>query len=1076
MSRPPIHSYSRYVPMIYAYTTPQIAANNGWIKIGYTEKQTVAERVRQQGHTIGVVPQIEWQDNAMYKDGSGEYFRDTDFHSWLVTHARIPRSPGHEWFETDAATSRELFYKFASRKLPEDREKRVYSLRSEQQAAVAQTKAYFEAGGEEYLWNAKPRFGKTLAAYDLVQSMNLKNVLIVTNRPGIANSWAEDYHKFLAWKGEYAFVSDTEAARGYPGVLSSEQYFAGSGQPDAPKRVIAFESLQGLKGSLYFGGNIDKLKWLNEISFDLLIVDESQEGIDTELTEFAFDNIKRKYTLYLSGTPFRQLASAQFREEQIFNWSYADEQEAKEAWRGEGYNPYERMPKLSLFTYKLSDMILAKAQAGIDLSGGGHTDYAFDLNDFFLTNASGKFIHEADVRKFLRALATGEKFPFSTPELRDELRHTMWHLNRVASAKALKKLLAEDEVFGEYEVILAVGDGRENESASRKVLDQVREAIKKHEKTITLTVGQLTVGVTLPELGAVLMLCNLQSPSAYMQAAFRAQNPHSETRNGQFWRKENAYIFDFDPARTLIIYDQFANNLSRQAGADRKANLGRLLNFLPVLGEDEQGEMLELDAEKVLAIPRKLKSQEVVRRGFMSNYLFQNIANIFGAPDAARQIIEKLGLPNEELARRGGSLDNIGSVAVDAKGGATVPKEIVIGQCQNIFGAKKYEGDLGELIRDADADLPQVASEHVVAQVVKPVAAEYGLNKRASERIARQVGGEVKREIAKAQAGRYQKLKIAELERDQKKAEAASEAEKAQANAEFNERIAEAGAEFEARVKEIVAAQINAKRVEVVEDAEKLKAEAAKSEVEDGVRQRLRGFARTIPSFLMAYGDDNLTLANLDQYVSDEVFQEVTGISLAEFRFLRDGGDYEENGQKKRFAGQLFDEIVFNDSVREFLGKKRDLANYFDDSQEEDIFDYIPPQKTNQIFTPKAVVIKMADALEAENPGCFDDPNATFADLYMKSGLYIAEIVRRLYNSAGLKAAFPDGGERVRHILEKQVYGMAPTEIIYRIALNFILGFDENLKGGTHNFALADAAEAAKKGGLEALVNEKFGA
>ena len=190
-------------------------------------------------------------------------------------------------------------------------------------------------------------------------------------------------------------------------------------------------------------------------------------------------------------------------------------------------------------------------------------DYAFDLNEFFATNENGKFAHEDDVRKFLHALTTQEKYPFSTPELRQELSHTMWYLNRVASAKALEKLLYEDEVFQDYKVVLAVGDGRGDEDEqTAKAFDKVKDAIANYDKTITLTVGQLTVGVTIPEWSGVLMLCNMKSPSSYMQAAFRAQNPCILTRDGQRFRKETAYVFDFDPARTLIIFDEFANNLS----------------------------------------------------------------------------------------------------------------------------------------------------------------------------------------------------------------------------------------------------------------------------------------------------------------------------------------------------------------------------------------------------------------------------------------------------------------------------------------------------------------------------------
>jgi len=226
----------------------------------------------------------------------------------------------------------------------------------------------------------------------------------------------------------------------------------------------------------------------------------------------------------------------------------------------------------------------------------------------------------------------------------------------------------------------------------------------------------------------------------------------------------------------------------------------------------------------------------------------------------------------------------------------------------------------------------------------------------------------------------------------------------------------------------------------------------------------------------MAYGDDGLTLANFDEYTEDEVFLEVTGISEDDFRFLRDGGDRlnPETGEIEHWEGHLFDETVFNDSIKEFLRKKTELANYFDESHTEDIFDYIPPQKTNQIFTPKRVVRMMVDELEKQNPGCFDDPTKTFADLYMKSGLYITEIVKRLYNSSAMKKVILDDGERIRHILRKQVYGMAPTRIISLIATNYILGFDESLKKETHNFVEADAAEAAKNGTLQELVDKCF--
>ena len=226
----------------------------------------------------------------------------------------------------------------------------------------------------------------------------------------------------------------------------------------------------------------------------------------------------------------------------------------------------------------------------------------------------------------------------------------------------------------------------------------------------------------------------------------------------------------------------------------------------------------------------------------------------------------------------------------------------------------------------------------------------------------------------------------------------------------------------------------------------------------------------------MAYGDDGVTLATFDTIIPDKVFIEVTSISLDEFRLLRDGGSIlnEETGEMEEFAGNIFDPIVFDDSVKEFMRLKVELADYFNEKSTEDIFDYIPPQKTNQIFTPKKTVKMMADLLEEENPGCFDDPDKTFIDLYMKSGLYITEIVKRLYKSEGLKQRFPDPRDRLKHIFAKQVYGLAPTEIIYRIACSYILGFDETKDIGEHNLRLADALPYAKEGKLQELLDTLF--
>ena len=599
------------------------------------------------------------------------------------------------------------------------------------------------------------------------------------------------------------------------------------------------------------------------------------------------------------------------------------------------------------------------------------------------------------------------------------------------------------------------------------------------------------------------MLCNLKSPSSYMQAAFRAQNPYMLTVNGETFQKETAYVFDFDPARTLIIFDDFANNLNadtvngRGTSEERKENIRRLLNFFPVLGEDDEGRMIELDAAAVLSIPRKLKCQEVVRSGFMCNYLF-NIGNVFGAPAAIQAIVEKLQTAHEDKHKDNqAALDNMSDIHVGEDGEVEVPEEIVIGQAQNYFADKEYEDvpviqeQAATLLENQEAaavtgsaaavddQMKKIADsvKEAVKERVAPVMEDYDPKRAAKKRIETQVEREIDHTFQRIADDYKQEESIARAELERQRQAAQTGTQMSDAEEAFQRRMK---AFLEATVtaaQEQIQQTMDTKPQEVIEHLERNKAEAAKRDAEEEIRAHLRGFSRTIPSFIMAYGDDGLTLANFDDYTEDDVFLEVTGITEADFRFLRDGGDRinPETGEMEHWDGHLFDETVFNDSIREFLRKKRELADYFDETHTEDIFDYIPPQKTNQIFTPKRVVKMMVDELEKQNPGCFDDPTKTFADLYMKSGLYITEIVKRLYNSAAMKAAIPDDRARVRHILQNQVYGMAPTRIIYLIATNYILGFDETLKEETHNFVEADAAEASKNGTLAEQVDQYFG-
>lgn len=1052
-------------PQVYAYTLPTTKEREGWIKIGYTERENVDIRIKEQVHTAAINLKYEklWFDNAKFNNVD-KWFTDKQFHAYLRKFKNIENEKNTEWFYYNGtpSKSKEDFYDFKNSKLDQSNEEVEYTLRYEQELAVEQTLSYFsENENSEYLWNAKPRFGKTLTSYDLVRKLNATNVLIVTNRPAIANSWFDDFQKFIAWQSNYKFVSTADSLKERP-VLTRTEFIE---QLSEDSQQIAFISLQDLKGAISFGGNFDKLSWVKDLEWDLLIVDEAHEGIDTLKTDVAFDQIKRKFTLHLSGTPFKAIATGKFNEEQIFNWTYADEQESKVSWNNvEENNPYEKLPKLNLFSYQISNMITDEINKGANIEGK-QTDYAFDLNEFFETKENGKFVYEEDIIKWLDALTRNEKYPFSTKELRNELKHTFWILNRVASAKALQKLLQEHPVFENYKIILAAGDGRAFDDeiiSNEKSFERVKEAIKNNDKTITLSVGQLTTGVTIPEWTAVLMLSNMTSPSLYMQSAFRSQNPWEYEVNGVVHQKKNAYVFDFAPERTLIIYDEFANNLSKKTSSgggtsdDREKNIKELLNFFPVIAEDNDGKMVELDVNQVLTIPKTIKAKEVIKRGFMSNFLFQNVSGIFASAEA-REILELLNPydAGKFTPRNSETKIDTQDVQVDDDGKVEIDETLVIKETEARFGDKVYASILEKVVDEIPVNPNTLSSsiantfKDTIESATKELAKDNGLTTKFAERVVEENSKIIAREIEVVKKNAEIKQAEVTIEYEKRIKEAVNDEvalEEARLNYEnLSQKIAD---EFKEKVEETIEIK-SAELVEKTTETILTKAEdKKKNTVEDDIRDRLRGFARTIPSFLMAYGNENTTLSNFSDLMSNDVFKETTGISIMQFIELRDTYNF-------------FDEIVFNESVQEFMRKRIELANYFDESQEECIFDYIPPQRTNQIFTPKKVVKMMIDNLEKDYPDDFKNPNKTFADLYVKSGLYLAEIVKRLY--IGLENVILNEEERLKHILENQIYGFAPSEIIYNIAKNYVFGFDISTKTVSNNhIVLLDMLPFAK--------------
>ena len=1075
-------------PKIYAYRTPEVTTNDGWIKIGYTERD-VATRIREQTHTAAIETELLWNYLAEYVEGpdKGLNFKDHDFHSFLKFHD-IERRPKTEWFyfNGEPEKSEDLFIKFIQRDVSgyQPGKSNEYTLRREQDEAVTKTVSYFTRyENSAFLWNAKPRFGKTLSAYDLVKRLGVTNVLVLTNRPAVANSWYDDFDQFIAGNTEYKFISSTDSLKDRPS-MSREQFIEYLSAHDEAKQ-IAFISLQDLKGSKYFGGEYDKLKWVADLHWDLVIIDEAHEAVDTCKSDFALNKIHKKWRLYLSGTPFKAIARGQFSDKQIYNWSYVDEQQAKENWdsTSESENPYEALPQLNMFTYQMSKMVLDVINDGVTVDGENY-DYAFDLNEFFATNESGEFIHREAVEAWLNTLtnAKNEKYPFSTKELRNELKHTFWILERVSSAKALKKLLENHPTFENYGIVLAVGSGNAYESGDEgkenlRSLAAVRKAIAENEKTITLSVGQLTTGVTVPEWTGVIMLCNMKSPAQYMQAAFRAQNPYSWTEKGKHYRKERAYVFDFAPERTLIIYDKFANDLSIATANghgttnERQANIGELLNFFPVIAEDSSGRMVEIDAAQVMTIPKQIKAQEVVKRGFMSNLLFDNIAGIFRATQTVLDILSELPEASQGKVVMGNDDIDIVDVDLDDDDNPIVSDEIIINKQEALFGDKLRSSiaNIENTIRNEDLkptleDMLSRVTAPVITPIVQEMQETYGLKNRAAQRIEKDIKNAIK--TVAEENDKAQNVAIAHKEAEYKeKIEAAtSDEEKLAIETEREEAISAVKVEYKDKFTKDISTTLHELPKQIIRQQEVEALQNRMNSDEEKIRGHLRGFARTIPSFLMAYGDEQLTLDNFDTYVDEDVFHEVTGITLDQFRYLRDGGD--------DFNGHLFDAPTFNEAILEFLRKKAELANYFEDKK-EDIFDYIPPQQTNQIFTPKKVVKRMVDELEKENPNIFADSTKTYIDLYMKSGLYIAELVKRLYNNESMKQQFLDDAARLKHILENQVYGFAPSAIIYRIATNFIFGpIGDNVS--RKNFVQEDTIPYAKEGRIQDLVELYF--
>ena len=613
-------------PTIYAYedTNPQY---KGLLKIGYTTVD-VQTRVAQQYPTRrpGKLPyKIIFEESAMRNDGT--VFTDYEVHYFL--RRKGIKNPEGEWFRCSVKDIKAAVIAIRSGQLNEENRSLDFKMRPEQAEAVEKTAAYFKSFRKEspdktphFLWNAKMRFGKTFAAYQLAKKMGWKKVLVLTFKPAVQSAWEEDLKCHIDFKG-WQFISS--------GGLSF-------GQVHKNRPFVCFGSFQDYLGkNKSTGGVKTKNEWVHATDWDCVILDEYHYGAwrenakelfeaeDKKEIEFGegvgiedFDEetipITTNAYLYLSGTPFRAIASGEFIEDQIFNWTYSDEQRSKHDWKGEN-NPYAPLPRMVLLTYQLPDSIREIAMQG--------EFNEFDLNIFFLaegTKEKAKFKYQNDVQKWLDLirgsflettidnLKLGVKkppMPFSDTRLLNVLSHTLWFLPSVASCYAMRNLLTQkqNKFYHDYSVIVAAGiSAGIGVEALPPVLEAMDDPLK--TKTITLSCGKLTTGITVRPWTGILVLRNSSTPETYFQAAFRVQspwtikNPDSIVPNQEQIIKEECYVFDFAPDRALRQIADYSCRLNvNESNPEKKVE--EFIKFLPVLAYDGSS-MKQIDAAGIL--------------------------------------------------------------------------------------------------------------------------------------------------------------------------------------------------------------------------------------------------------------------------------------------------------------------------------------------------------------------------------------------------------------------------------------------------------------------------------------------
>lgn len=614
------------------------AAHEGCLKIGETTcddenviglapgskplNEAARKRINQYTQTAGIRYDLLHTELTLYNRGGLRAFNDKEVHAVLERSGvkkkvfdKVNRA--NEWFVTDLDT-----VKRAIAAVKEGRESLLPGevtkgrspvvFRPEQREAIDKTKRQFRKG-RQMLWNAKMRFGKTLSALQVVRDMDFRRTLILTHRPVVDSGWFEDFSKIFYDRGDFAYGSKHNGES----HANLERRAVGA----EGLHYVYFASMQDLRGSELVGGSFDKNDEVFATPWDFIIVDEAHEGTQTELGKAVMEELTKETTkvLRLSGTPFNLLDD--FKENEIYTWDYVMEQRAKHDWDKTHFgdpNPYAALPAMNIYTYDLGRLLREFADE----------DVAFNFREFFRTDAGGGFVHESDVSAFLNLLTQEDPdscYPFANEAYRAAFRHTLWMLPGVKEAKALSALLQRHRVFCHFTIVNVAGDGDEDEE-NRDALEAVNHAIGNDPdatRTITLSCGRLTTGVSVPAWTAVFMLSGSYNTAAsgYMQTIFRVQTP--ATINGRV--KEQCYVFDFAPDRTLRVLAETAK-ISAKAGktsqTDRKV-MGDFLNFCPVISI-EGSHMDKFDVPRMLEQLKRVYVERVVRNGFEDNCLYND--------------------------------------------------------------------------------------------------------------------------------------------------------------------------------------------------------------------------------------------------------------------------------------------------------------------------------------------------------------------------------------------------------------------------------------------------------------------